>query len=194
MKSLISILLLAPVLMMSCSKDFIKINPESTVSTDVLYKTDKDFGDAVIGCYAVYQSEYANFWYYSDLRGDDTRSGLVSNLTASDVDKFILNNDAGILRTTWRNYYNIINRANNLLAKIEMADAAVVKNKDQYIAEAKFLRALAYFNLVRIFGDVPLLTASISIDDAYKAGREKVAKIYDDVIIKDLLMQKPSCH
>ena len=140
-----------------------------------------------MGCYAVYQNEYNNFWYYGDLRGDDTKSGLVSNLTASDVDKFILNNDAGILRTTWSNYYSVITRANNVLTKIDKADAAVVKNKDQYIGEAKFLRALAYFNLVRIFGDVPMITTNVSIDEAYKVGRDKADKVYDEVIIKDLL-------
>jgi hypothetical protein len=174
------------VLMMSCSKDFIRINPISTVSIDVLYKTDKDYADALVGVYSVFQDEYSNFWQYGDVRGDDTRSGLVSNLSVSDMDKFILNNDAGVLLSSWQNNYNIINRANNILAKIEKADAAVIKNKDQYIGEAKFLRSLAYFNLVRIFGDVPMVTVNVSIDDAYKTGREKVDKIYDELIIKDL--------
>ncbi|MDB5245935.1 MAG: RagB/SusD family nutrient uptake outer membrane protein [Segetibacter sp.] len=187
MKNIITIIIFASILMISCSKDFIRINPESTVSTDVLYSTDKDFQDAVLGIYAVYQNEFGNHWYYGDLRGDDTKSGLVSNLTASDVDKFILNNDAGILRTTWSNYYSVITRANNVLSKIDKADAAVVKNKAQYVGEAKFLRALAYFNLVRIFGDVPMVTTNVSIDEAYLIGREKVDKVYDEVIVKDLL-------
>ncbi|MEJ7739297.1 MAG: RagB/SusD family nutrient uptake outer membrane protein [Chitinophagaceae bacterium] len=187
MKNIINLVALSSLLMMSCSKDFIRINPVSTVSIDILYATDKDYQDAVVGCYAVFQTEYNNFWLYGDLRGDDTKSGLVSNLTASDVDKFILNNDAGILTSSWRNYYNMINRANNILAKIEKADVSIIKNKDQYTAEAKFLRALAYFNLVRIFGDVPLVTAPVTIEEAYKKGREKTDKIYDEIIIRDLL-------
>ncbi len=187
MKNIFSLVILSSILLMSCSKEFIRINPVSTVSIDVLYTTDKDYQDAVVGCYAVFQTEYNNFWLYGDLRSDDTKSGLVSNLTAVDVDKFILNNDAGILNSTWQNYYNIINRANNILSKIEKADINVVKNKDQYSSEAKFLRALAYFNLVRIFGDVPMVTTSVTIEDAYKKGREKADKIYDEIIIKDLL-------
>ena len=187
MKNIIIIAAFTSVFLMSCSKSFIRINPISTVSIDVLYKTDKDFQDALVGCYAVYQTEYNNFWQYGDVRGDDTKSGLVSNLTVSDMDKFVLNNDAGILLSSWQNYYNIINRANNILTSIDKADVAVVKNKDQYVGEAKFLRAFAYFNLVRLFGDVPMLTASITIDDSYKAGREKVDKIYDEIIIKDLI-------
>jgi starch-binding outer membrane protein, SusD/RagB family len=55
-----------------------------------------------------------------------------------------------------------------------------------YVGEAKFLRALAYFDLVRIYGDVPMVTTPLTIEEAYKSGREKVSKVYDEVIIKDL--------
>ncbi|HZG24031.1 MAG TPA: RagB/SusD family nutrient uptake outer membrane protein [Chitinophagaceae bacterium] len=187
MKNKIMLLALASILSVSCSKEFIRINPVSTVSTEILYKTDKDYFDALVGSYAVFQTEYNNMWQYGDLRGDDTRAGLVSNLTASDMDKFILNNDAGILLTTWQNYYNVINRVNTILSRIETADPAVIKNKDQYTGEAKFIRALAYFNLVRIFGNVPMPTTTISAAQAYKSGREKADKIYDAVSVKDLV-------
>ena len=187
MKKIILILIVAPALMMSCSKNFIEIAPVSTVSVDLVYKTDKDFADAVTAVYAIYQTEYANFWQYGDVRGDDAKSGLVSNLTVSDMDKFILNNDADILTGSWRNYYKIIDRANNVLTKITNADGNVVKNKGRYIGEAKFLRALAYFNLVRIFGDVPLTTTPITVDASYKTRRTNVDTIYNSLIIPDLL-------
>jgi starch-binding outer membrane protein, SusD/RagB family len=103
------------------------------------------------------------------------------------MDKFILNSNASIISNAWRNYYIVITRANYILTKITTADAAVVTNKDRYIGETKFLRALAYFNLVRIYGDVPLVTTVLSIDESYKTGREKVDKIYSDLIIPDLL-------
>ena len=178
--------MLAMTLLVSCSKKFIDINPISTVSVDQVYKTDNDFQNAVNGVYAVFQTEYANFWMYGDVRGDDTKSGLVSNLQVSDMDKFILGNDAAILITTWRNYYEAINRANTVLDKIKTADPALVPNKDRYTAEAEFLRALAYFNLVRIFGDVPLVTTVLTVDQTYKTPREKVDNIYDKVIVPDL--------
>lgn len=173
-------------LLVSCSKKFIDINPISTVSVDQVYKTDNDFQNAVTGIYAVFQTEYANFWMYGDVRGDDTKSGLVSNLQVSDMDKFILGNDAAILITTWRNYYEAINRANTVLAMIKSVDPAIVPNKDRYTAEAEFLRALSYFNLVRIFGDVPMVTTVLTVDQTYKTPREKVDNIYNKVIIPDL--------
>lgn len=173
--------------MMSCKKEFIELNPESTVTVDVLYKTDKDFQDAVIGIYSNLRPQYLNFWRFGDLRGDDTRFGLVFQLEDIRNDNFTSDNSDVILATTWRNYYSIISRANKVINNIEKADTAIVKNKDLHKAQAEFLRALAYFDLVRIFGDVPLITGDITIVEAYKTPREKVNNIYDQVIIKDLL-------
>lgn len=186
MKNLFSLLVLASILMMSCKKDFIELNPISSVSTNILFKTDKDFKAAIVGCYAVFQPEYGNMWLYGDLPGEDCRYGT-NDMISSEIDKFIVSNSAGHLLSSWQNYYNIISRANTVLSKIENADALVVINKDQYVGEAKFLRALAYFNLVRIFGDVPKLTTPITVEEAYITGRETVAIIYNEVIIPDLL-------
>lgn len=173
-------------ILFSCKKNFIELAPISTVSTDALYKTDKDFKDAIIGIYSVYQNQYQNMWLFGDMRGDDSWDELVKG-TAAAMDNFTINNDDGVINSTWLNYYNIINRANTILSKIEGANPAVVTNKEMYVGEASFLRALAYFDLVRIYGDVPMITGPLTIEDGYKAGREKVAKIYDEVIIKDLL-------
>ena len=171
----------------ACTKEFIELQPISTVSVDVLYKTDKDFQDAVIGGYSTLQNQYQNFWIFGDVRGDDSEIQIVKIDAWSTSDSFIMFSDASILADSWRNYYRIINRMNTVLVKIEEADAKVVVNKKRHIAEAKFLRALAYFDLVRLFGDVPMVTKPVSTDDAYTLKREKVNVIYDEVIIKDLL-------
>lgn len=179
---------IALLLMGSCKEKFIELTPQSTVVVDVMYKTDKDFQDAVIGCYTPLQAQYQDFWAFGDLRGDDSRHEVLANLSKVSIDNFTLNNDDNLLTTTWRNYYQVISRSNLILSKIESTDISIVKNKDRHIAEAKFLRALAYFDLVRIFGDVPMLTAPITVNEAYNLSREKVDKIYDEVIIKDLMV------
>ena len=187
MKKLFSLVALASLLLVSCNKEFIEIPPVSTVSVDALYQTDKDFQDAVVAAYNTLQVQYQDFWIYGDIRADDVRQEVVKTDPWYFSDAFILSSDNDLLRTTWRNYYNIINRTNTILAKIESADVAVVTNKQRHIGEARFLRAFAYFDLVRIFGDVPLLTTPISTNDAYQQAREKTDKIYDELIIKDLL-------
>jgi len=186
MKNLIKIFAVASLLMMSCSESFIELVPQSTVTIDILYKTDKDYADALTGCYNTLQSIYGSYWRYSDLLSEDVEHQHSSESSTKNFDEFTLTSDDSGIRTTWQNYYRLINRSNLVLDKIEGADISIVVNKNRYIGEVKFLRALAYFNLVRIFGDVPMITTVITDDEALKIGREKVDKIYNEVIIKDL--------
>lgn len=187
MKKIFSIIVLGSILLASCKKSFIELIPVSTVSVDVLYKTDKDFRDAIIGCYNPFRAQYQNFWLFGDLRSDDSKQEIPSNVSFFTVDNFTMASDANLLRDTWQRYFTIINLTNTVLAKIVDADPAIVVNKNQDIGEAKFLRALAYFDLVRIFGDVPMVTTPVSIDEAYKIRRTSVDSIYNQVIINDLL-------
>lgn len=186
MKKIISLTACISILLLSCKKDFIEIQPESNVTVDVLYKTDKDFQDAVNGCYNVLQNQYQNFWVFGDLPADDVEEDIPNHFEHVSFEQFTVNDRSPLLASTWKNLYNLINRANAVLSQVEKADVSVVKNKERHIGEAKFLRALAYFDLVRIFGDVPMITTNVTVEEAYKIGREKKEKIYSDVIIKDL--------
>lgn len=186
MKKINFLIISALLLMMSCKKDFIEIAPVSTVSVDILFKTDKDYQDAIVGAYSVLRLQGPNIWVFGDLPGDDTEQQFFTSVSLVGVDNFSININDNVLISTWRNYYSMISRCNIILSKIEGADSAVIKNKDKYIGEAKFLRALAYFDLVRIFGDVPSVTTPLTTQEAYKVGREKADKIYEDIIVADL--------
>lgn len=187
MKNIIGIAAMTSVLMFSCNEDFIEILPESTVTVERVYKTDKDFEDAVIGIYNGLQDPYSRFWQFSDLRGDDTQQDAERQTDRVRVDDFVMDVNDDLLSDTWSDYYALIFRINTMLAHIDGANEAVVPNKDLYAGEAKFVRALAYFDLVRIFGDVPMITTPITIEESYKTPRENVDVVYDQVIIKDLL-------
>jgi len=186
MKKVLTSLAIFLLLLTACNKQFIEILPVDAVTVDVLFKTDKDYRDALVGVYGIFQDQYANMYYFGDIRADDSWDELVKG-TAGAVDNFTLANDDDLLRDTWRNYYKAITRANTLLERISTADPAVVTNKNRHIGEAEFLRALAYFDIVRIFGDVPFVTKTLSVDESYRTPREKADKIYDEIIIKDLL-------
>ena len=187
MKNIIKILAVASTIIVSCSEEFIELIPESTITVDYLYKTDKDFQDAIIGCYDVFQSQYQSFWVFGDLRADDVYQDNPLFTSNVRTDNYTLDESDGLLNSTWRNYYRAIFRINTVLAQIDKFDIAVVTKKDRHIGEAKFLRALAYFDLVRIFGDVPMLLKPINIEEGYTIPREKVDKIYDEIIVPDLL-------
>ncbi|REA63681.1 RagB/SusD family nutrient uptake outer membrane protein [Dyadobacter luteus] len=187
MKKIASAILLTSLLSASCSQDFIDLPPISTVNVDQLYKTDNDFRDAMTGVYRSLQMQYQDFWIYGDVPGDDSEQQVARNDPWYFADTFTINNDLVLLNNTWTNYYVLITRANTILDRIEKVDGATLANRDRHIGEAKFLRALAYFDLVRIFGNVPMITSLISTEEALKKTRDNVATIYENVIIPDLL-------
>ena len=96
----------------------------------------------------------------------------------------LLNGDVDFIRDTWFDFYKGINTANTVIAAApttNLPDAT----KTTRLGEAKFLRALYYFTLVRTFGDIPLYTEPTP-GVTNETNREPVAKVYD-LIIKDLL-------
>lgn len=187
MKRIISILTVVSILVMSCQEDFLEILPESAITIDLLLKTDKDFQDAVIGSYAEFTDVYDYFWQFGDLPGEDTWQAAPRVQDRVRVDNFAMDVNDGLLNNAWRDLYQVIERTNTLLASCEKADASIITNKDLYIGEAKFLRALAYFHLVRIFGDVPLVTAPLTVKQSLEKTRTSVDVIYNELIIADLL-------
>jgi starch-binding outer membrane protein, SusD/RagB family len=187
MKKIICLILFASMLIVSCKKEFIELAPVSSVSVNALYKTDKDFQDALIGCYTALRSQYNSFWMFGDVASDDSWKEVSRNQSSYYIDVFTVDPNDALLKSTWSNYYNVIARANNILAKIATASDALVTLKTRHIAEAKFLRAFAYFDLVRIFGGVPMILTPVTVPESYAIGRETADNIYNQVIIKDLL-------
>ncbi|WP_373520954.1 RagB/SusD family nutrient uptake outer membrane protein [Aquiflexum sp.] len=181
----IKILFLSSVLVVStltsCSEDFIDLLPPSSVTVDLLYQTEADFQQALVGVYTGLRGQYTGFWEIGDLRADDVWQEATNQTGRVLTDNFQGHNAANGL---WSNGYIMINRANLLLEKIEGVD---IPNKAEYIAETKFIRALGYFNLVRVFGAVPFISASLAPEDAYNTGRTEVDRIYNEMIIPDLI-------
>lgn len=82
----------------------------------------------------------------------------------------------------WNDHYRGIAQCNIILNRIDAIEMdATLKNR--YIGEVKFLRSLMYFNMVRTFGDIPLVLNEIkSPEEGYAYGREPVAKVYEQII------------
>ena len=172
-------------IMSSCSQDFIDLIPTESVTVDVMYKTDKDFLDALGGVYTTIRAQYQDFYVFGDLRADDSEMEFKKSNVQTYSDAFTLNSNDNLVNNAWQRYYQAIFRINTLLEKIEDLDVATIPNKNRYIGEARFLRALAYFDLVRIFGAVPAITRPVSVPDSYQIPREPVNNIYNDIIIPD---------
>ena len=107
---------------------------------------------------AVYNSLYGNtLWIFGDVASDDAvkggNAGDQADINA--INDFSASSDNGVINTFWQSTYETIARANNAITYITpMTFDATLRN--QLVGEAKFLRAFSYFNLVNIFGKVPL--------------------------------------
>lgn len=169
----------------SCTTDFIDLLPISTVTVDQYYQTDKDFADAITGIYVPLRARYNNFYIFGDLRADDSWQEIAKADVQTYSDQFTMNSNEPQLLSAWTDYYQSIFRANKLLTEIEILDEKEIPNKSHYIAEARFLRALCYFDLVRIFGPVPVPTNVLSTEEAYQTPRATIDDVFN-IIIEDL--------
>ncbi|TLV03501.1 RagB/SusD family nutrient uptake outer membrane protein [Dyadobacter luticola] len=170
----------------SCD-DFLESKPISQIGETDFFKTESDFGQAVVGAYSAFSQVYSGNGYYPllvDLRADNT-SELVAGASGNDakrnIDEFRETTDNEHLTAFWQNSYTLIARANSILSRI---DGSTVGDelKKQYTGESLTLRALAYFNLVRLYGGVPLVTEPVTdIDASYKVGRASVQEVYAQI-------------
>jgi hypothetical protein len=177
------------VLLTGCGENFLNVNPETYQGAANFFQTKSQFTQAVNGAYAPLQGIYNNqMWALAEMRSDNTsyqyNTGDRSGFPFEEIDEFreISNNT----HTTgfFNNAVLGISRANVILDRIDAStlDAA---SKDQIAGEASFLRAFYYFQLVRVFGDVPLVLKEVkSTDEAFTVSVKKpVADIYAQILV-----------
>ncbi|MET3877435.1 RagB/SusD family nutrient uptake outer membrane protein [Chitinophaga sp. OAE865] len=149
-------------LMASCSKSFLETLPINTITEEDFYKTPADAYQALVSAYSVLNWDgYGNIALSSEIASDECfGGGGTSDNGWNQWDKSIKMNDLN--SNAWKKYYTGIYRANKLIQKIDAVDfKGDDATKKRYVGEAHFLRAYFYFDLVRMFGHVPLLTAPL---------------------------------
>lgn len=183
----------------SCDKE-LEINPEQSISTEQAVSTPENINYILIGAYATSGKGDlfgGDIQIYADLLGD---SGYVSWYgTYPDLRSIYNKNivsDNAYVRDSWGTAYKVIYQTNLILDNLNVITNA--SDKKRVEGEAKFLRALNYFELVRYFGKtyeagqnntqpgVPLvLTSKINFNGNLSIARNTVEEIYSQ-IIKDL--------
>jgi len=172
----------------SCSK-FVDVEPISDATTENAYRTAADAEAALIGAYDAFHQEYY-IWdniNFSDVLSDNYYAGgdnpelfAVDLLNITPVNSRLFNN--------WSQLYSGIAKTNIILAKVPgMDDPQLSARKEQILGEASFLRAYHYFQLVKLWGGVPLVlepATSASPAETNKP-RASEAEVYAQ-IIKDL--------
>ena len=167
----------------SCS-DFLEQNPQTDLSENDFYKTADDILSAVNGVYSSLQEGdiYGNWYVFGEIPSDNTRNQLSGSVTTqNEFDQFYIDTQNSMIANFWKAAYKVINRTNTVLGRIDGIDInADLANR--YKLECKFIRALMYFNLVRVYGDVPLVLKEISISESYDILREPKENVYNQII------------
>lgn len=178
----------------SCNADeFLNPLPDSVIVSETFFQTDADVLSGIVGVYDAIQGVNENTqsssirfnrgiqleYLLTEHRSDNTRSKTLEGSRA-DFHRYIVDPDNIQSEDYYQSMYEIIFRANNVLQYMGNADAA---NVNKYTAEAKFLRAYAYFNLVRLYGAVPLVTKVVTSDEKdLLFTRVDVAKVYEQIV------------
>ncbi len=176
-------LILSGIIMTSCS-DFLDLDPQKDQNAATFFKTADQIGNAVNGAYSTMQSNNMyGFWYILAEIPSDNTIGLISGSVTDrdEFDKFYLRTTNPYLANFWNESYRGINKCNTVLDKIDAVDMDKTL-KERYKLEMKFLRGLFYFNLVRIFDGVPVVTSITSISQAYAVPRSSRDAVYTQII------------
>jgi len=168
--------------------------PESSISVDNFFETKKDAISAVNSVYDELGTMWLTYprglYLLAELPTDNAERGQgVNNRNIVNIGNFshTITNDRVLL--LWQNFYEAINNANLVLDRVPEMEISNSDLKNRILAEARFGRALSYFNLVRFFGGVPLhqkFTQSIS---EVNKPRASVDEVYN-LIIEDLQFAK----
>tara|TARA_R110002096_G_scaffold33736_1_gene97101 strand:+ start:206 stop:1639 length:1434 start_codon:yes stop_codon:yes gene_type:complete len=165
--------------------EFLKESPVDRFVIGNFYSSQSDAEAAVA---AVYQKLYdiyeRNMFILNELPADTEKNGLgMPNQYLQNLEYLRHTSENQFTRVMWQQNYDGIARANTAIINIPAIEMDETM-KARLIAEAKFLRGLYYFNLVRFYGDVPLILKLESVEDAL-GPRIATAEVYQQ-IIKDL--------
>lgn len=196
MKKISILFLLALVVVASCTKDFLQTDPKGLVLETNYYRTRDEVFAGLVAVYNRLSVEAGG--------GDNTYSNKLGPLNAAADEcwagganstdmvfwqvwnNYTLSGAVGPQASFWKIDYEGIYRANLLLQKIQGDIPDLVSGeRARFTAEAKFLRAYYYFELVRLFRNVPLITEPLSQEQIYEQVQAAPEAVYAQ-IEKDL--------
>ncbi len=171
------------VLATSCDKQFLDRRPFGDVSSEDFYTTQKNIEIAAVGLYGTLQTFYnPNYPSIAELPADNASDGSGVATGSGQLDKFTIIPNNAILTAAWRNSYNSILASNKILESLSRIQFSDDEKRKQVEGEARFVRALSYFNLVRMFGKVPLDTLTLTQEQARQSVRNEVEEVYEAII------------
>lgn len=166
----------------SCEKLEFDEKPYSLISPGNFYTSEGDFEAALVGTSWALYSEWSGYDYGYDLLlgsgGEDVRSDAD---VFKNIDRLNSNDQEEVVRGFWLKHYQCISNANAIIGNLKNAEGISEERLAELGGQAKFYRALAFFNLVRFFGEVQLTTFE-NQNDIENLKQSSVADIYASII------------
>lgn len=177
---------IALLLLSGCNK-FVDVPlPISQLSTVTTYADDEKAASAIRGIYASTQNGWGIGPFSGTISGNAGMSAdeLIRIAYSADQDAFFQNNltpaTGPIAGGIWGSFYNIIYQANSAVVNLEKSPGVTPAKKLTLISEAKFLRAISYFYLLNLYGEVPLTTTTDYMQNALLS-RTDTGKIWQQI-------------
>lgn len=171
---------------LSNCEDFVSVDRlEARILADQVFENDAMANSAIVGLYKSFKFSIPSFLSYNSSVYSDEVIPFLNSTSNTYFTNSLQPNDTSL---PWTPFYSVIYSANNAIEKLTASNAISQSKRNQYIAEAKFMRALCHFYLVNFFGDVPLVLTS-DVNTNKLISRTPVAKVYDQIIV-DLIDAK----
>jgi hypothetical protein len=185
MKKYISIISFL-ILLTSCAK--LDVQPTQSIPAETAIQTESDLNQALNGCYDALQLPgfYGRHTVLATELSSDNGNATGTILEYNDINLNNMLSNNTIVESMWSAYYIAINRVNNAIYYLPNVGNISEANKNDILGQLYFIRGLAYFNLVRYFGDVPLRLSHTSSTDDLDYPRTPVSVVLDQVT-KDLV-------
>jgi len=172
--------------MVSCEDDLM-LEPENNITQNSFYTTELQINQALSGVYSAMINSSSRGGYDVNLYllASEVRSNNYTALSQNgNRDYYAINRfqdtssteEVGII---WDDTYQLISYANVILSRIDAVPFADNATKEQYRSETRFLRAYAYFELMRTFGKVPLIDRPVSPEEALTIQRTDLPTLYN---------------
>lgn len=175
---------LVMLLFSSCKETFLDVAPTGRLTSESFLKTDDEVKTAIIGVYNLMQHNYSSgswssVYLIKNLPADDSLAGSSEgdNTGYQNIDDFAIQTDNDRLVAIWTSFYNTISAANKVINGVEADTDA----KTEMIAEAKAIRAFTYFEMVTLFGGVPLMIENPISEADYHKPRATAAEVYAQI-------------
>ncbi len=181
MKNIYIFIALAIFIFTSCSDDFLITENPNKIDSENYYETETQINAAVNGTYAVLrQYPELYFFYLSEGRSNNYYSGTsTAQRDLVDISGFNETSELVSLEEAWEVGYSLIAKANKVLSVIDNVSFSSENTKTIDKAQMKFLRAFAHFELMRVFGNIPIIENVISPIQAGNIGRSERVKVLE---------------